>query len=80
MQPSPSSHKVPERSLRGLDLDLTRWNVTVTILLKAGSSVKKISPSSPARTSGWGFLWLAAGLELSVRNEIGLRVVPSLAM
>lgn len=36
MQPSPSSHKVPERSLRGLDLDLTRWNVTVTILLKAG--------------------------------------------
>lgn len=75
MQSSSSSHRVPERFV-GLDM-----YGTVTILLKAGFlSEEKQLLLSCLDLSGWGFLWLTAGLGLSVRNEIGLRVVPSLAM
>lgn len=70
MQSSSSSSRVPERGLWALTC---MWQSP--FCWRQDSSVKKSSPSSPAWTSGWGFLWLTAGLGLSLRNEIGLRVV-----
>lgn len=64
----------------GLDFYLTRWNVTVTILLKAGFLSEEKQSLFSCLDLWMGFLWLTAGLGLSVRNEIGLRVVPSFAV
>lgn len=69
-QSSSSSHEVPERSLWALTCMWHDGMWQSPFYWRQDSSVEKSSPSSPAWTSGWGFLWITAGLGLSVRNEM----------